>query len=108
MKGWGDQRGDYRKAKARIVEQLTKLDNLAELGLVNEDLWAHRYKLELKMEKLFAEESYWQQRGGEYWVLKGDTNISFFHMVTNGRRKKTIVSLEHLGETITDQDMIRR
>lgn len=42
---------------------------------------------------------YWQQRGGEKWILQGDANTSFFfHRCANGRtRKKRIITLEKEG-----------
>ena len=56
-----------------------------------------------------AEEVYWQQRGSEKWVLEGDSNSSFFHLVANGRkRKKSILSLEHEGEVVTDPGEYRK
>lgn len=80
IKGWGgNQRGVYKKARTRIVEKLKELDSLAESGLMNEELWTYRYKLEAEMETLYAEEEeYWWQRAGEEWVIKGDSNNSFF------------------------------
>lgn len=39
--------------------------------------------------------------------MEGDANTSYFHMSANGRkRKKTIVSLEHEGVIVTNQDEI--
>ena len=54
------------------------------------------------------EEMYWQQRSGKKWTLEGDMNSSFFHLVANGRkRKKTILSLNCEGNTITEPDQIQ-
>jgi hypothetical protein len=33
-------------------------------------------------------EIYWQQRGGEKWILDGDNNTDFFHLAANGRQRK--------------------
>jgi mannosylglycoprotein endo-beta-mannosidase len=65
--------------------------------------------LEVKLEELMeAEEIYWQQRGGGKWVLEGDGNTSFFHLVANGRRrKKSILSLNHEGARLTVLDTIQ-
>jgi hypothetical protein len=41
------------------------------------------------------EESYWQQRSRERWLLQGDNNNSFFHRISNGcKRKRTIFSMK--------------
>jgi hypothetical protein len=58
-----------------------------------------RCELENELEKIMeAEELYWQQRGGEKWVLEGDDNTTFYHLIANDRRrKKLILSLEHEG-----------
>jgi hypothetical protein len=34
------------------------------------------------------EEHVWKQRCSEQWILKGDSNSSFFHSVAHGRRRK--------------------
>lgn len=55
----------------------------------SEDLIKKRLQLEEGLEKLMElEELYWQQRGSEKWVLEGDSNSSFFHLVANGRKRK--------------------
>lgn len=74
-----------------------------------EDLYQRRLALEVELEKLLeAEEIYWQRRGGERWILEGDANTSFFHLMANGRRrKKQITALEHEGDEITDQGGIQ-
>jgi hypothetical protein len=51
-------------------------------------------------------EIYWQQRGGG-WILEGDGNTTFFHLVVHGRRrKKSILSLNHGGREVTDPNQI--
>lgn len=54
-----------------------------------------------------AEELYWQQRCGEQCVLEGDTNTSFFHAITNGRRKCRIEMLETGKGNTTDQTQLK-
>lgn len=54
------------------------------------------------------EEVYWQQRGSEKWILQGDANTTFFHLVANGRRrKKMILNLEEEGRQIVDPKEIQ-
>jgi hypothetical protein len=56
------------------------------------------------MNLLEQEESYWQSRCHEQWLLKGDNNTSYFHKVDNGRRKNTVITLEKNGEIIKGND----
>jgi hypothetical protein len=65
--------------------------------------------LEGELENLMEEEEiYWQQRGGEKWILEGDRKTEFFHLAANGRRrKKTILSLEQGDDVTTDPRQIR-
>lgn len=49
------------------------------------------------------EQIYWQQLGSEKWILEGDANATFFHLVANGRRKKMILHLEEEGRHVVDQ-----
>lgn len=110
MKGWGNnQRGEYRRKKQSLLDKLKELDARSENDLMTEELWEERYRVEAELEKVYAEELYWQQRGGEKWILKGDTNTGFFHMSANGRkRKKAIVSLQNQGVNVTDPEEIRK
>jgi hypothetical protein len=65
--------------------------------------------VEKQLEEIYQfEEIQWQRRGGVKWVLKGDSNNSYFHGVANGRKKKcTIFSLEDEGREIRDPAEIR-
>jgi hypothetical protein len=60
------------------------------------------------LEQLYRkEETYWQQRGSERWLLMGDANTNFFHSCANGRRRKTkICSIETDNGIITEQNDI--
>jgi hypothetical protein len=57
---------------------------------------------------LIDEEIQWQRRGGEKWILAGDSNSSFFHKCANGRRRKMkITLLEVNGQEITDPQCLK-
>jgi hypothetical protein len=47
---------------------------------------------------LEEEEGYWHKRSNSMWLLKGDSNTTFFLRVAN--RKNTIFSLKHDDQTI--------
>jgi hypothetical protein len=69
---------------------------------------AAKIELENKLESIYnLEEIYWQQRGSELWMLKGDSNTDFFHAFANGRRrKKTIIELETDRGVVKTQEEI--
>jgi hypothetical protein len=51
------------------------------------------------------EELYWLKRSHGTWLHKGDNNTEFFHMVTNGRkRKNTIISFIRDDDRIEGDD----
>jgi mannosylglycoprotein endo-beta-mannosidase len=102
-------RGEYKKQKKQIMAKIQRIDEGGGDKLLSETQIRERQDLETKLEKLMEEEEiYWQQRGGEKWVLEGDSNTTFFHLVANGRRrKKSIISLQHEGVSITDLKKIQ-
>jgi hypothetical protein len=56
-----------------------------------------------------AEEIYWQKRGGEKWILHGDSNTALFHKCANGKKRKTAIkSLEEGGRVINDPEELRQ
>ena len=67
--------------------------------------WNERYTVERESYHLYhMEEVYWKQRAGKNWILKGDSNSSFFHLFANGRRRKNnILQLVADSCTLVDQ-----
>jgi hypothetical protein len=97
-----------KKNKSSLLEKIKVLDEKAENQEPSEEEWA-RYRLEGEMEDILTyEETIWQQRRNEQWVLKGDSNSGFFHSVANGRkRKRTIFSLDFEAGEISDPKALR-
>jgi hypothetical protein len=89
MKGWVvNMKGDLRRRKEAISRELENFDSQGDLGALNEGDWQRRYQIEVELSKIYGEkEEYWQRRGGDQWLLKGDNNTSFFHSVANGRSR---------------------
>jgi hypothetical protein len=53
------------------------------------------------------EESYWHKRSNSMWLLKGDSNMTFFHRIANGKkRKNTIFSLNHEDQIIEGDEAL--
>jgi hypothetical protein len=101
---------ESKKQNRDILKELEDLDKLGEIQVDNIDVWAKRYKLEDSLEQIYQKEgAYWQQRGNEIWLLKGDTNTEFFHICANERRRKTkIVSLDTENGVITEQKDLKQ
>jgi hypothetical protein len=84
-RGWAaNKAGETRKIKQDILSRLEELDRTQEYQQVAGDLWKMRYQLEAYLEQIYhKEETYWQQRGGEKWLLEGDANTAYFHSCAN-------------------------
>ena len=83
--GGGNLRGEYKRRKNELLARIQELDNTSNADNPEGDHFSHRARLECELEKLMEkEEIYWQQRGGEKWVLEGDSNTAFFHKSANG------------------------
>jgi mannosylglycoprotein endo-beta-mannosidase len=111
LRGWAiNIKSVQRRQKEELTNELKNLNTLGDAGLLEEEVWQRRYKLEADMMQIYAaEEEYWQRRGGEQWLLKGDSNTAFFHSVANGRRRKTaIVSLVDKDDLIEDNEQLKR
>jgi hypothetical protein len=109
LKGWNLQKiGEQKQTKKVLLQQLSRLNATVEDGPIPADHWQQRYELENKLESIYnLEEIYWQQRGSELWMLKGDSNTDFFHAFANGRRrKKTIIELETDRGVVKTQEEI--
>ena len=90
LKGWGNNlRGDFRRKKEELLARIKSLDDLLTSDEATGNEGEERSRLESELEALFEEEEiYWQQRGVEKQILEGDANTAFFHLSTNGRRRK--------------------
>jgi len=59
------------------------------VGLFNEQWQRKSWILGENLRLLELEELYWFNRCHENWILKGDLNTSYFHLIANGRKIKT-------------------
>jgi hypothetical protein len=107
IKGWGHNNDSgQKKLKLELVKAIEVLDEKSDYSDLTSTKWEHRYELESKLQQILLEEElYWQRRGGEKWILEGDSNTSFFHKCANGRsRKMKISTLENGDQTIVDPE----
>lgn len=111
FKGWGvNLQSELRKQRARISDELKELEEIEEETGLDADQFLKKAELiKATMNSLDQEESYWFNRCHEQWLLKGDSNTSYFQRIANGRkRKNTVISLEKDGEIIEgDENLLK-
>jgi mannosylglycoprotein endo-beta-mannosidase len=85
-----------RRDKSNLLAKIDVLDIKAETFLLSPQEVELRHHLKGQLTKLLREEKiYWLQRSKATMLLQGDNNTKYFHMVANGRHRKTkIVQLE--------------
>ncbi|KAE8771439.1 hypothetical protein D1007_56674 [Hordeum vulgare] len=49
-----------------------------------------------------SEELFWQRRGGQNWLLKGDANTAYFQAIANGRRRKCVIPFLSDGDALLE------
>jgi hypothetical protein len=109
FKGWGfNKQGGTRKRRKELQEELAVLESMEEdIGLSAEQIERKTWLLVENLKSLEQEELYWYERSHETWLLKSDTNTSYFHKCANGRkRKNNIISLESEGQMIEGDENI--
>ena len=81
----------YRKEKKKtILDALDILDKKSEqVILTPQELSMKRYLNNRLVVMLREEEIKWYQRSKSKQFLEGDTNTKYFHLLANGRHRKT-------------------
>lgn len=90
LKGWGGNlKGDFKRRKEEVEIQIRNMDSIEQYEGLTDVQYQERYRLEEELESIITEEQiYWQQRGGEQWILHGDANTAYFHLIANGKKRK--------------------
>jgi hypothetical protein len=85
--------------KKELLQQLGDLDEAIGVAGNPAWLWMEMHGVEKNLEHIYLlEELYWQQRSGEKWTLKGDSNSRFFHLYANMRMRKCSIALLETGD----------
>jgi hypothetical protein len=94
-------RGRDIKRKKEIDREMEALELQEEDHPLNTAQIRRRAQIQKELLSIIdREETYWRQISREKWLLQGDSNTSFFHIISNGcKRKRTIFSLKD-GENI--------
>jgi hypothetical protein len=107
FKGWGfNLQGENREIKEKLREELLSLEQLEEeINLTLEQI-QRKVTIDTTLFSMMEEEElYWHKRSHSVWLHKGDNNAKFFHMVSNGRkRKNTIMYLKSKEGRIEGED----
>ena len=106
LRGWAKNvSGTYKKEKKELLDKLDELDKKAENLLLNEtELNLKHVPSERLAELLREEEVKWYQRAKVKHLLEGDANTKYFHLLANGRHRKTRIFQLDDGDTIIDGD----
>ncbi|KAE8769240.1 hypothetical protein D1007_59184 [Hordeum vulgare] len=104
MKGWGANLGvDLRACKGDLMGQIKGLDDLADGPGLSPDDWTRRYSLDAALMDIFkSEELFWQRRGGQNRLLKGDANTTYFQAIANGHSRKCVIPFLWDGDALLE------
>jgi hypothetical protein len=91
LRGWAiNMNGAYKKEKQELLRKAEELDKKAESQLLSQQDWDLKQCVHERPTQLLREEEVkWFQRAKTTRILKGDSNTKHFHMVANGKRRKT-------------------
>ena len=82
--------GLYKKEKAILLNKLDELDKKAEHTLLNDSERDLKHVLNERLAELLREEELkWYQRAKVKHLLEGDANTKYYHLLANGRHRKT-------------------
>jgi hypothetical protein len=91
IRGWAAQiNGEYKKKKSDLQNTICSLDVQAEVRDLNvEELECLSQARENLIKLLREEEIKYYQRAKEKHILLGDNNTRYFHMIANGKHRKS-------------------
>jgi hypothetical protein len=75
--------------KKDLMTRIENLDNISEMVGLSEDAMMEKLGLELNLKKLVDEEGLkLKQRARDKFILDGDENSKYFHLLAKGKRRK--------------------
>jgi hypothetical protein len=109
LKGWNiNVEGHYKKMKKDLLSKIGTFDNISEVIGLSENERMEKLELELTLKKIVDEErTKLKQRARDKFILEGDENSKYFHLLAKYKRRKlNIVSLSHDDNVAHDDDEI--
>jgi len=90
FRGWARNLvSQNKKHKVDLVTKTDVFDIKAGTSLLSPQEVELRHHLKGQLTKLMREEIFWLQRSKATKLLQGDDNTKYFHLVANGRHRKT-------------------
>ena len=111
LRGWAKNiSGRNKKEKMELIRKTDDLDKKAESTFLSQQEIELKHKMKDRLVSLLREEEiYWYQRSKSTKLLQGDRNTKYFHLIANGKHRKTrIFQLEQDGEIIKGDDKLKK
>jgi hypothetical protein len=104
-----DTAGHLKHEKQQITNALDGLDKKVEKTMLTPNEIALKHYLNERLAHMLREEEIkWYQRSKAKELLEGDNNTKYFHLIANGKfRKSQIYKLEDGGNTIQGDDDLK-
>jgi hypothetical protein len=106
LKGWNiNVEGHYKKMKKDLMTKIDNLDNISEMVGLSKGDRMEKLDLELTLKKLVDEEGIkLKQRARDKFILDGDENSKYFHLLAKCKRRKLkIMTLTHDDKVAHDE-----
>jgi len=106
LRGWAKSvSGAYKKEKTNILNKLDELDKKAETILISQVELDLKHVLNERLAELLREkELKWYQRAKVKHLLEGDANTKYYHLLANGKHRKTRIFQLEDGDSIISGD----
>jgi mannosylglycoprotein endo-beta-mannosidase len=106
LKGWANNvSGAYKKEKKELLNKLDELDKKAEIFPLDEMELNLKHVLNERLAELLREEELkWYQRAKVKHLLQGDANTKYYHLLANGKQRKTRIFQLEDGNNLISRD----
>jgi mannosylglycoprotein endo-beta-mannosidase len=106
LRGWAKHMsGAYKKEKTTLLDKLDELDKKTEIVLLSDFELDLKHVLSERLAELLREEELkWYQRAKVKHLLEGDANTKYYHLLANGRHRKTRIFQLEDGNNIISGD----
>jgi hypothetical protein len=106
LRGWAKHTsGVNKKEKKELLDKLDTLDKKVETSLLSPQELDVKQCLNMRLCELLREEEIkWYQRSKAKHLLEGEANAKYFHLLVNGRHRKTRIFQLQDGDNIISGD----
>jgi hypothetical protein len=110
LRGWArNESGKYKKEKTDLIRKTTELDIKAETQTLSRSELDLKHQLKERLAQLLREDELkWYQIAKTTKLLHGDCNTKYFHLVANGKQRKTrIFQLEQEEGIVVGEEKLK-